>query len=280
MRARTYAPTVGRFLSRDVWPVDYGNPFELNRYVYAANNPVRWSDPSGFMAEMAITFKPSRVSAPAVALVGRSIEISFVTIAALMQGHEFVRTLREILDVPPRQKPAEREIDADDPTLEPFRRYLDQPAWRRFLERLMPRLGLDPDPERRPDPVLDPRPDPISPKDDWREDYILVSHYTSQQAAIRIISTGVISTNREVTGQTGFMAREYNVYVLEGRSTASRAADAGAISTEVRIVFDARRIELEIDPEQIDRREDMQSIMIPESRRFIRPGPVSLEGRT
>lgn len=47
MRARYYDPGVGRFLSRDTWAINYADPVELNRYVYAANNPVRWSDPSG-----------------------------------------------------------------------------------------------------------------------------------------------------------------------------------------------------------------------------------------
>jgi RHS repeat-associated protein len=48
LRARYYAPGAGRFVSRDVWPVDYGDPWELNRYGYTANNPVRWADPSGW----------------------------------------------------------------------------------------------------------------------------------------------------------------------------------------------------------------------------------------
>ena len=48
LRARQYDPGLGRFLSRDPWPLDYQNPVELNRYVYAAANPVMWSDPSGY----------------------------------------------------------------------------------------------------------------------------------------------------------------------------------------------------------------------------------------
>jgi len=31
-------PGVGRFMSRDTWPLNYNNPVELNRYVYAAAN--------------------------------------------------------------------------------------------------------------------------------------------------------------------------------------------------------------------------------------------------
>jgi hypothetical protein len=38
----------GRFVSRDVWPVDFGDPWELNRYGYTGGNPVRWTDPTGW----------------------------------------------------------------------------------------------------------------------------------------------------------------------------------------------------------------------------------------
>jgi RHS repeat-associated protein len=47
LRARYYDPSVGRFMSRDTWAYNYGNPVELNRYVYAAGNPTRYRDPSG-----------------------------------------------------------------------------------------------------------------------------------------------------------------------------------------------------------------------------------------
>jgi len=40
MRARYYDLGVGRFLTRDTFPISYDNPIELNRYVYVANNPV------------------------------------------------------------------------------------------------------------------------------------------------------------------------------------------------------------------------------------------------
>lgn len=48
LRARYYAPELGRFLSRDKHQGNYEN--ELNRYVYVAANPVMWSDPSGYSA--------------------------------------------------------------------------------------------------------------------------------------------------------------------------------------------------------------------------------------
>jgi RHS repeat-associated protein len=47
LRARYYNPSNGRFLSQDANSVNVNNPIELNRYVYAANNSVNLSDPSG-----------------------------------------------------------------------------------------------------------------------------------------------------------------------------------------------------------------------------------------
>src|SRR5690606_34267412 len=44
--ARYYDPVIGRFLSVDP-QLDPGNPAQFNAYVYAGNNPVTYSDPSG-----------------------------------------------------------------------------------------------------------------------------------------------------------------------------------------------------------------------------------------
>jgi RHS repeat-associated protein len=54
LRARYYDPTVGRFLSRD--PLEqWRNVRELNRYSYAANNPVNRTDPTGRQAMAELT---------------------------------------------------------------------------------------------------------------------------------------------------------------------------------------------------------------------------------
>jgi RHS repeat-associated protein len=47
LRARYYDPTGGRFLSRDPFEDNIIDPKEINRYVYAANNPVNLVDPTG-----------------------------------------------------------------------------------------------------------------------------------------------------------------------------------------------------------------------------------------
>jgi RHS repeat-associated protein len=47
LRARMYAPGVGRFLTRDTWGGDYNRPLSLNRWKYVEGNPVNRTDPSG-----------------------------------------------------------------------------------------------------------------------------------------------------------------------------------------------------------------------------------------
>src|SRR6266542_4465472 len=49
--ARFYSPKLGRFLSADTIVPGYANPQNLNRFSYTLNNPVRYTDPSGHMAQ-------------------------------------------------------------------------------------------------------------------------------------------------------------------------------------------------------------------------------------
>ena len=49
--ARYYDPTLARFIQPDTIVPDPGDPQSLNRYSYAANNPVRYTDPSGHCPE-------------------------------------------------------------------------------------------------------------------------------------------------------------------------------------------------------------------------------------
>lgn len=47
LRARSYDPATGRFLSEDSYTGDILDPLSLNLYTYAHNNPIRYIDPSG-----------------------------------------------------------------------------------------------------------------------------------------------------------------------------------------------------------------------------------------
>jgi RHS repeat-associated protein len=54
LRARHYAPALGRFLQRDTFAGDPTNGQSLNRYAGLENNPVNLSDPSGHCASGAV----------------------------------------------------------------------------------------------------------------------------------------------------------------------------------------------------------------------------------
>ncbi len=47
LRARYYAPSIGRFLSKDTWDGNYQSPHTLNAWNYTSANPINYTDPSG-----------------------------------------------------------------------------------------------------------------------------------------------------------------------------------------------------------------------------------------
>lgn len=47
MNARYYLPETGRFISPDTLVPEPSNPQSLNRYTYALNSSVNYTDPSG-----------------------------------------------------------------------------------------------------------------------------------------------------------------------------------------------------------------------------------------
>jgi len=51
LRARWYEPGMGRFTSRDPWTGNSVRPMSLHRFSYALNNPIRYTDSSGFIEE-------------------------------------------------------------------------------------------------------------------------------------------------------------------------------------------------------------------------------------
>ncbi|MCL2024411.1 MAG: hypothetical protein FWG78_01340 [Coriobacteriia bacterium] len=59
LRARYYAPDAGRFITEDTYRGESGDPLTHNQYVYTANNPLLYSDPSGHMYKKLCTRKPN-----------------------------------------------------------------------------------------------------------------------------------------------------------------------------------------------------------------------------
>ncbi len=49
--ARRYDPVLARFIQPDAIVPDPGDPQSLNRYSYSSNNPIRYTDPTGFFSE-------------------------------------------------------------------------------------------------------------------------------------------------------------------------------------------------------------------------------------
>src|SRR5215203_6000363 len=51
LRARYYAPGMGRFLTRDIWEGNKLQPLSYNRWNYTNGNPTNHSDPSGLCSQ-------------------------------------------------------------------------------------------------------------------------------------------------------------------------------------------------------------------------------------
>jgi RHS repeat-associated protein len=64
LRARYYSPVQGRFMTKDSWEGDYGQPVTSNKYNYALSNPIIYTDPSG-QNPLLIALLPSIIGAAA-----------------------------------------------------------------------------------------------------------------------------------------------------------------------------------------------------------------------
>ena len=74
LRSRYYDPSLGRFLSQDIYPHIISDPAQLNRYVYVANNPINLIDPTGLFAaaEYSMTNNESKKEGAAAEPVGQT----------------------------------------------------------------------------------------------------------------------------------------------------------------------------------------------------------------
>jgi len=62
LRTRWYNPAQGRFLQRDSFAGGPTRPQSLNRYAYTENNPVNWTDPSGYAGVPCLALLPYALS--------------------------------------------------------------------------------------------------------------------------------------------------------------------------------------------------------------------------
>jgi RHS repeat-associated protein len=101
LRARYYDAAIGRFLSRDTFPINHQNPVELNRYVYAAGNPVNHKDPSGHVSllEAAGTIGLSTFSGAGLGGIG-GISFSILLAVATALGGCGDTAQRQLIDHP------------------------------------------------------------------------------------------------------------------------------------------------------------------------------------
>ena len=81
MNGRVYDPTIGRFLSPDPHIQFEYNSQSYNRYTYVMNNPLKYTDPSGYFIQFALPFIGAALTKAAIAYVGTTLLITKVVIA-------------------------------------------------------------------------------------------------------------------------------------------------------------------------------------------------------
>ena len=79
MGARYYDPVSGRFMGIDPAPIDLRNTHSFNRYTYANNNPLKYTDPTGKYAQVAWCVGGPAGCAAALAAIGASVYFSTPT---------------------------------------------------------------------------------------------------------------------------------------------------------------------------------------------------------
>jgi RHS repeat-associated protein len=69
MNGRVYDPLIGRFMSADPFIQAPGNFQSYNRYAYVMNNPLAYTDPSGYFSMRSLVRTTIAVFAPAIAIL-------------------------------------------------------------------------------------------------------------------------------------------------------------------------------------------------------------------
>jgi RHS repeat-associated protein len=95
--ARYYDPDIGRFISADTIVPGFSNPQAFNRYSYAVNNPLRYTDPTGNCYGPFASMRGSRVGGAVCRAVDRAAAVAVdAGKAAAGTVEEGVEALEEI----------------------------------------------------------------------------------------------------------------------------------------------------------------------------------------
>lgn len=141
MQARLYDPLIGRFLSTDPKAFNASSPFTFNRYAYANNNPYRYTDPNGAVAQAVV----AGAALVAVAIAYEATQVCTAGSACERNASGFLdrvgETIRETLggifsspDKPsdkPANNPDEGATDKG-PTINPDKQGKHQPGHPNF----------------------------------------------------------------------------------------------------------------------------------------------------
>ena len=90
LRARTYDPSTGTFLSRDTWGITPTDGQSLGLYLYTENDPIDRVDPSGHCWGICISFSPPSLPIPDLSAAAHVA----LGAATLVPGHRHRRSRR------------------------------------------------------------------------------------------------------------------------------------------------------------------------------------------
>ena len=200
LRARYYQPALGRFLSRDPLEVQPFNPVEINRYVYARNQPINNVDPGGKLAiDYALQGLSALEQASAIGIGLGILATAYV-----------VRLIREPVAAPTIHPPIRPDIthpDTTDPNRAP-----EPPGGFGWALRVLLSLftigsvalagQVQTIVEGEPEPVEPPEPEPIP-----TPQRALFRRFISRAEHTEILVTGLLRGGRE--GETYFTTDIY-----------------------------------------------------------------------
>ena len=95
LRARYYDPATSRMLSEDSYTGDIRDPLSLNLYIYCANNPVMFVDPSGHVA---ITITTAAAATVAVGVLILAVDLYLNTSEGQRAINEMAKSLGHATD--------------------------------------------------------------------------------------------------------------------------------------------------------------------------------------